>query len=202
MHDFLKSCRDEIAGALDTAPTDSWSDHVDWTYQEFKLPSGARIAVGLEYSDRSYANPRSQTGEPVLWVQVNDADSPAWEDEARWLVDHPPSNWNARLVLSSRPRIWQTARVVLAGKSIKEQREAVASAVRHSALIRSTDQPSRRDEGELIRGFSRIFTRARLGWCCAPALSARRQHRASAVRTGGESVIIVRLSLSRLGEAM
>jgi hypothetical protein len=134
MHDFLRSCRDEIADSLHAEATASSAATVEWTYQEFKLESGARIWVGLEYSDRSYSKPRTETGELVLWVQVGDVEQPGWEESARWLVDHPPTGWNTRLVSNSRSRMWQRARSVLAGKSIEEQRQAVASGAHEGRL--------------------------------------------------------------------
>jgi hypothetical protein len=128
-HEFLKSCRDEVAEALGGEATQSWSEHTDYAYHEFRLPSEVSIVVGLEYSDTNYVRKAgSRTARPVLWVQVWDPSRTNWPETAAALSRKPPQGWSAQLVSRSRLRMWRDASSILRDGTVEDQRASVAAA--------------------------------------------------------------------------
>ncbi len=123
--DFFHACVAEIAQALDAKPlSNSRSDRGDWFWQDFAFPGGARLVVGLYFSDEGQKGSGFvQSRTPLVWMAAK-LDGPDQEEiYAGQLEAHPPAGWRVgRRWYGERPNVWRPLGGLLTASTFDEQR--------------------------------------------------------------------------------
>ncbi len=108
-HDFFRACKAAIAEQLGgEASSNSRSASVDYTWQDFLLPSGVRVVVGIWYTDEGVPlKPPVYKDAPIVWMAALAEHWPDWEAAAKRLEERPPEGWRLRGERWwGRPEVW------------------------------------------------------------------------------------------------
>jgi hypothetical protein len=129
-HEFFRACKGAIADSLDGEPmSNSWADHTDYSWQDFRLRDGARLTVGIYHTDEGFLSNRQEPQQaPTVWISPTLAEWPNPEAAVRWLQNHPPQGWRSReKVWLGRPQAWCLLSEAVGAGTFEQQRDALAA---------------------------------------------------------------------------
>jgi hypothetical protein len=130
--DFFHACKQHIGEELgaELLPN-SWSDRGDWVWQDYMLPEGARLVVGLFCTDEHEPIPRhAHTRSPIVWMAMKADHLENGAEVTRRLEQNPPDGWMVgQRWYGERPNISRPLAPLLVGRPFEEQRQALALAV-------------------------------------------------------------------------
>lgn len=126
--EFFHACKEAVAGALaaEVVPN-SWSDRGDGFWQDYALPDGTRVVIGLLHTDEQ-EKITSKRREPIVWAGVKADHLDDWESVRLGLGAEPPAGWREGNVWYGRPTIWRPLRDLVSPAGLEEQVASVAVA--------------------------------------------------------------------------
>lgn len=142
--DFFHACKDAIGDGLGAVMIPNrWSDPGYMFWQEYVLPDGSRLVVGLLHTDE-YEKVPQHVRNPILWAGALAEQHESWARlrEALWAIR--PAGWSKGNPWRGRPTMWRPLDEAVRGESFEEQRGSLARAAREirawfdDAVVRAT----------------------------------------------------------------
>jgi hypothetical protein len=129
--DFFHACKGAIGEELGAELiSGAKSDRSYWFWQDYALTSGARLVVGLHYTDEAEKAPGyvpSRTPTIFIAAEIGGEDEQA---TYTMLEASPPSGWYiGPRWYGTRPQAWRPLAPILDATSVDEQRKALARTV-------------------------------------------------------------------------
>ena len=105
--EFFHACKAAVEERTVALPVPgSLSDRGDWFWQDYQYADGARMVLGLLYTDENERlPPGAHRRTPVVWFGIEAKNLPDWKVRAAWMDGNPPPWMMAILIGPGRRQL-------------------------------------------------------------------------------------------------